>query len=75
MQATDHLIVEPGYRTTKFKPCPNWKPSQTTISLFHKWCNFSLIGMENIEGKGENAAFQHFLLFPQCFQKASFSGS
>ena len=23
----------------------------------------------------ENAGFQHFLLFPQCFQKASFSGS
>ena len=23
---------------------------------------------ENIVGKGENAGFQHFLLFPQCFQ-------
>ena len=23
-------------------------------------------------GKGENAGFQHFLLFPQCFQKLSF---
>ena len=22
-------------------------------------------------GKGENAGYQHFLLFPQCFQKAS----
>ena len=30
---------------------------------------------ENIVGKGENAGYQHFLLFPQCFQKASFSGS
>ena len=27
---------------------------------------------ENIKGKGENAGFQHFLLFPQCLQKASF---
>ena len=26
-------------------------------------------------GKGENAGNQHFLLFPQCFQKATFSGS
>ena len=26
-------------------------------------------------GKGENAGYQHFLLFPQCFQKASFSES
>ena len=24
---------------------------------------------------GENAGYQHFLLFPQCFQKASFPGS
>ena len=27
--------------------------------------------VENIEGKGENAGYQHFLLFPQCFPKAS----
>ena len=26
--------------------------------------------VENFVGKGENAGFQHFLLFPQCFQKA-----
>ena len=31
--------------------------------------------IENIVGKGENAGYQHFLLFPQCFQKASFTGS
>ena len=31
--------------------------------------------VENIVGKGENAVYQHFLLFPQCFQKDSFSGS
>ena len=30
---------------------------------------------ENNVEKGENAGYQHFLLFPQCFQKASFSGS
>ena len=27
--------------------------------------------IENIVGKGENAGYQHFLLFPQCFQKFS----
>ena len=27
---------------------------------------------ESILGKGENAAYQHFLLFPQCFQKPLF---
>ena len=31
--------------------------------------------VENIVGKGENAGYQHFLLFLQCSQKASFSGS
>ena len=30
--------------------------------------------VENLMGKGENAVYQHFLLFPQCFLKASFSG-
>ena len=31
--------------------------------------------VENIVGKGENADNQHFLPFPQCFQKASFPQS
>ena len=30
-----------------------------------------LARVENIVGKGENAGYQHFLLFPQCFQKPS----
>ena len=30
--------------------------------------------VENIVGKGENAGYQHFLLFPQCFQKACLEG-
>ena len=36
--------------------------------------------VENIMGKGENAGYkhfagnQHFLYFPQCFLKISFSG-
>ena len=34
------------------------------ISVFHR--------VENIVGKGENAGYQHFLLFPQCFEKAPF---
>ena len=29
--------------------------------------------VENTVGKGENAGYQHLLLFPQCFKKASFS--
>ena len=30
--------------------------------------------VENIVGKGENAGHQHFLLFQQCFPKASLFG-
>ena len=36
---------------------------------------FVLGHIENIVGKGGNAGFHHFLLFPQCFQKASYTGS
>ena len=38
--------------------------SKTTTSLFDR--------VDNTEGKGENAGYQHFLLFPQCFPKPSF---
>ena len=30
--------------------------------------------IENIVGKGENAGYQHFLHFLQCFQKAFYAG-
>ena len=33
---------------------------------------FVLGNVENTVGKGENAGYQHFLLFPQCFLKFSF---
>ena len=36
---------------------------------------FVLGRVENILGKGENAGYQHFLLFPKCFQKPLSSGS
>ena len=32
-------------------------------------------GVENIVGNGENAGYQHFLLFPQCFQKVLYTAS
>ena len=34
-----------------------------------EWFFFDKI--ENMVGKGENAGYQHFLLFLQCFQKAN----
>ena len=37
-----------------------------------KQLKFVFEGIENSVGKGEIADYQHFLLFPQCFQKLSF---
>ena len=67
---------------TVFKPVPDDKilglprlkafaddKSNVTLNIkvvFH-W-------IENIVGKEENAGYQHFFLFPQCFQK-TFSSS
>ena len=44
-------------------------------TLFTRSSKFELRRVANIVGKGENAGYQHFLLFLQCLQKASLSGS
>ena len=36
---------------------------------------FVLGRVGNMVGKGENAGYQHFLLYPSCFQKDSYEGS
>ena len=45
----------------------NFKFDENSIKFF-KW-------VENSVGKGEIARYEQFLLFPQCFQKACFSGA
>ena len=44
------------------------------INLTQK-LKFVLKRVENNVGTGENAGYQHFLLFPQCFQKAFVTGA
>ena len=39
------------------------------INVTERW-KFVLGTIENIVGKGENADYRQFFLFPQCFQKA-----
>ena len=39
--------------------------TQNVKVVFHRIEHFL-----NVVGKEENAGYQHFLLFPQCFQKA-----
>ena len=53
---------------SKFKAFDDNKINATLQQMFF------LGWVENIVGKGENAGYQHFLFFSQCFQKASFSG-
>ena len=48
--------------------------ADSTVNVAEK-LNSVLGRVENIVGKGENAGYQHFLHFPQCFQKSSILGS
>ena len=54
---------------------PNSKAFADDYIYVNSKQKFFLGCVENFVGKGENAGSQHFLLFPQCFQKAYFSGS
>ena len=53
---------------TKLKAFADNKSSVTNMMIF------VFDRVENIVGKGENADYQHFLLFPQYFYKTSTSG-
>ena len=76
------LYEEKGQETNccgPFNPLPNdkildWfelKASADNNLKVVKMMNYVLDRVENIVEKGENAGYQHFLLFPQCFQKPS----
>ena len=62
------------YQTTKFRQvqieciCRQQNKSEQKIKIC--FCK----GRKHCP-KGENASYQHFLLFPQCFQKPSHTGS
>ena len=59
----------------KLNSLPNDKiPDRSKLKAFAddkldvvKNADFSLDRLENTVGKGENAGYQHFLLFQQCF--------
>ena len=64
------------YQTTKFWTYPNSKHENYADDKINEGAElkFVLRRVENIVDKGENAGYQHFLLFPQCVQKSFFSG-
>ena len=59
----------PEYITLALSKLKTFAHSSTNEA---KMVPFFLDWEENIKGKGENAAYQHFILFPQYFQKVSF---
>ena len=65
MQSINPLPNEKILDLTKLKEFADKKlnVAKMTISLFDR--------VENTVGKGENAGYQHFLLFPLCFPKPS----
>ena len=58
---------------TKILDSSKLKAFKDKINVTQK-LKFALGTVENIVGKGENAFYQHFLLFPQCFQIAALLG-
>ena len=57
----------------KFSDWSEMKAFPDKLNLAEK-LEFVLVRVENIVGKGENAGYQHFILFPQSFLKASIVG-
>ena len=50
------------------------KFADDNFKLEEKWKKVIQTGRKHC-GKRRNARYEHFLLFPQCFQKACFSGA
>ena len=59
-----------GFTLTKFETGQKLKTfTDDKINMTEKF-KFVLGGVENIVGKGENAGYQHILLFLQMFSKS-----
>ena len=72
-----HPVLAPFYsvRSDKNLDWPKFKAfADDKLNAIEKLKFVFLGNVENMVGKGENAGFQHFLLFPLCFQKPSFFG-
>ena len=63
-RSDDKILVLPKSKALNFAD-DKLNVNQNTEVVLHR--------IENIEGKEENAGYQYFLLFPQCFQKTFFS--
>ena len=74
---TDTLTNEVPGRVVLNRQILDWsklKAFANNILNLAEILKFVLGRLEKIEGKGENAGYQHCLLFPESFQKASILG-
>ena len=62
-----------GLTDDKILGLPKFKTFADDISNVTQNIKVVFHTIENIVGKKENAGYQHFLPFPQCFQKAFYS--
>ena len=69
-----YVILHNSIPNDKILDWSNFKATADDKNATEK-LKFVLDGQKTSWENGENADFQHFLLFPQCFQKASFLGS
>ena len=83
IKTKNRKCCQQGLKTEPFNSLPNnkfldWSRlkafADDKINVTKK-LKFVFTKIEIIEGKGENACYQHFLFFPQCFLKPSFSRS
>ena len=63
-----HVVLNPN-KILDWSKCKAFTDDKIIVTQKLK---FVLEKIENIVGKGENAADQHFLLFPQCFKSFLF---
>ena len=62
------------YQMTNFRLFQTERVCRRQFQFWRKWHKLSK-WVENTLGKGEIARYEQFLLFPQCFQKACFTGA
>ena len=81
MSSADYLNFDTSYFCHVVRDKRFTKRQNLALKAFadDKFCVAKMVisvfdRVENIVGRGENAGHQHFLLFTQCFPKASYTG-
>ena len=74
MSSQKHYGYLTRYQTTNFRLFQTERVCEENFKFDENGRQLSK-QIENTGGKGKNAHYKQFLLFPQCFQKACFPGA